>query len=163
MNDGVEMTNFILEHLGKDKLTILGHSWGTYYGCNLVMEHPEYYDTYIGTGQLVDFHKNEVAFKEEASKWVGDDTEGLELLSKLIIDDYSMDYYIARNSLMERYGYDLFADGTDYNLITTQIFNPYYSVSDFINYINSSFTGYMNFLASDEFNKFSLIRPVRKP
>ncbi|MDE7104871.1 MAG: alpha/beta hydrolase [Ruminococcus sp.] len=157
MNDGVKMTNFILEHLGKNKLTILGHSWGTYYGCNLVMEHPEYYDAYIGTGQLVDFHKNEVAFKEEASKWVGDDTEGLELLSKLIIDDYSMDYYIARNSLMERYGYDLFADGTDYNLITTQIFNPYYSVSDFINYINSSFTGYMNFLASDEFNKFSLI------
>lgn len=157
MNDGVEMTNFILEYLKKDKLTILGHSWGTYYGCNLVMEYPEYYDAYIGTGQLVDFHENEVAFKKEALKWVGDDKEGLKLISKLTVDNYSMDYYTARNSLMKKYGYSMFADGTDYNLISAQIFNPYYSVSDFINYISTDSTVYMNFMSSGEFDKFSLI------
>lgn len=156
MSDGVEMTKYILDYLGKDKITLLGHSWGTYYGCNLVLEYPEYYNAYIGTGQLIDFHENEVAFKEEASKWVGDDEEGLELLSKLTIDDFSMEYYIARNGLMEKYGYDIFADGTDYNLIAAQIFNPYYSLSDFINYLNADITVYMNFLDSDEFMKFSL-------
>ena len=156
MNDGVQMTEFILEHLGKDKITLLGHSWGTYFGCNLAMEYPEYYEAYIGTGQLVDFYENETAFKEESAKWVADDDEGKTLWDKLTVGDFSTEYYAARNAIMDRYGYSLFADGTDYNLTAAQIFNPYYSLSDFINYINSDFTVYDNFLKSYEFGRFSL-------
>ena len=70
------MTKYLLDYLGKDKITLLGHSWGTYFGCNLVLEYPEYYECYIGTGQLVDFYQNELAFKEEAVKWVENDEEG---------------------------------------------------------------------------------------
>lgn len=156
MSDGIEMTQFILEYLKKDKITLLGHSWGSYYGCNLVLEYPEYYEAYIGTGQLVDFYKNETAFKETASEWVGNDEEGIALLSRLNVDNYTEDYYAARNSLMNKYGYDMFAYGTDYNLYAVQYFNPYYSLSDFINYINADGTVYMEFLSSEEFNKFSL-------
>lgn len=157
MSDGVEMTKFLLDHLGKDKLTILGHSWGTYLGANLVLDYPEYYDAFIGAGQLIDFYENEVAFKKEASKWVGDDPEGLEMLNKLTPDDFSLDYLAARNGLMEKYGYDMFAGGTDYNMILAEIFNPYYSLSDFLHVSNSDFTVYANFLSSDEFDKFSLL------
>lgn len=157
MNDGVEMTKYILDYLGKDKITLLGHSWGTYFGCNLVLEYPEYYECYIGTGQLVDFYQNEVAFKEEAVKWAGNDKESRQLIDKLTVGDFSMEYYAARNAIMEKYGYDLFADGTDYNLTAAQIFNPYYSIGDFYKYINSDFSVYEDFLKSDEFNKFSLI------
>ena len=156
MSDGVEMTKYILEYLEKDKITLLGHSWGTYYGCNLVLEYPEYYEAYIGTGQLVNFDENEIAFKEAASEWVGDDEEGLALLSRLNVDDYTGDYYAARNSLMVKYGYDIFADGTDYSLGAAQYFNPYYSLSDFVNYINAEDTVYGKFVSSKEFNKFSL-------
>ena len=66
MSDGIEMTKILLDYLGKDKITLLGHSWGTYFGCNLVLEYPEYYECYIGTGQLVDFYQNEIAFREKA-------------------------------------------------------------------------------------------------
>lgn len=156
MSDGLEMTKYILKHLGKDKITLLGHSWGTYYGCNLVLEYPEYYETYIGTGQLINFDDNETAFKEAASQWVGNDAEGLALLSRLNVDNYTPDYYAARNSLMVKYGYDMFADGTDYNLSAAQYFNPYYTLSDFLNYINAQNTVYENFISSEEFNKFSL-------
>ncbi len=151
------MTRFIIDYLGKDKITILGHSWGTYFGSNLVLEYPEYYDCYIGTGQLVDFYQNEAAFKEEAAKWVGNDDEGKMLINKLTVGDFSMDYYAARNALMEKYGYDIFADGTDYNFVAAQVFNPYYSLGDFWEYINSDFSVYEKFLSSDEFGKFSLI------
>ncbi len=44
MSDGVEMTKYLLDYLGKDKITLLGHSWGTYFGSNLVLAYPEYYD-----------------------------------------------------------------------------------------------------------------------
>lgn len=156
MSDGVEMTQFILKHLGKDKITLLGHSWGTYYGCNLVLEYPEYYEAYIGTGQLINFDDNETAFKEAASQWVGNDEEGLTLLNRLNVNNYTADYYATRNSLMIKYGYDMFADGTDYNLSAAQYFNPYYTLSDFLNYINAQNTVYENFISSEEFDKFSL-------
>ncbi|MEZ3436938.1 alpha/beta fold hydrolase [Lachnospiraceae bacterium] len=32
---------YLLGYLGKDKITLLGHSWGTYFGCNLVLEYPD--------------------------------------------------------------------------------------------------------------------------
>ena len=76
MSDGVQMTQYILKHLEKDKITLLGHSWGTYYGSNLALEYPEYYDANIGTCQHVDYDENENAFKEVASQWLGDDEEG---------------------------------------------------------------------------------------
>ncbi len=157
MRDGVEVTQFLLDHLGKDKITLLGHSWGTYFGCNLVLEYPEYYECYIGTGQLVDFYQNEIAFREEAAKWVGNDEAGQHLLEKLTVGDFSTEYYMARNALMEKYGYHMLADGTDYNLIAAQVFNPYYSLGDFYRYLNSDFSLYNEFLGSDEFNKFSLL------
>jgi pimeloyl-ACP methyl ester carboxylesterase len=154
MTDGVEMTEFILKYLGKDKLTLLGHSWGTVYGANLALEYPQYYDCFIGTGQFVNLHDNEVTFKEAAKTWVGDDEEGKKLIDRLTIDDFSLDYFDARNTLMSKYGYDIFADGTDYNLVLTQILNPYYSISEFISFMNSDSSQYMNFVNTEEFAKF---------
>ena len=132
MRDGEELTKFLREYLHKDKITLLGHSWGTFYGCNLVLAHPEYYDCYIGTGQVVDFDKNEEAFQEIARTW-------------------------ARQALMEKYGYDMMAEGADYNLLATQIFNPYYSLGDFYRFLKADFSVYDEFIKSDEFRKFSLL------
>lgn len=156
MSDGLEMTKYLINYLDKEKITILGHSWGTYLGCNLVLAYPEYYDCYIGTGQLVDLFQNEIAFKEAATEWVGDDEEGLELLESITPDHFTTEYFIARNLLMEKYGYGMMADGTDYNMPAAIIFNPYYTLSDWIKLLNSDYTVYMNFTMSDEFDKFSL-------
>jgi hypothetical protein len=79
-----------------------------------------------------------------------------ELIDRLATDDFTMDYYDARNTLMIKYGYDMFADGTDYNMVTTQIFNPYYSISDFISIMKLDFSQYLIFLSSDEFKRFWL-------
>lgn len=155
--DGLEMTKFLLDHLGKEKLTVLGHSWGTIFGCNLVLAYPEYYDCYIGTGQLVDFRQNELAFVAEASRWTQNDPEGQKLVQKLTVGDFSEDYIQARNALMEKYGFDLFADGRDYSLAAAQVFNPYYSLKDYWKLLHSDFSIFEKFLNSEEFGKFSLL------
>lgn len=156
MSDGLAMTKYLIDYLHKEKITILGHSWGTYLGCNLVLTYPEYYDCYIGTGQLVDMFENEVAFKEVAEEWVGDDEEGIELLKAITPDNFTPEHFNARNLLMTKYGYDMMVDGTDYNIPATVIFNPYYTLADWLKFLNSDFTVYMNFIRSDEFSKFSL-------
>ena len=156
MEDGREMTEFLLDYMGKDKLTILGHSWGTYYGANLVLEFPQYYECFIGTGQLVDMVENETAFKEEALKWAEGDEEALALVDQLTPDDFTMDHIMARNALMEKYGYSMMVDGADYNLVTTILFNPNYSIIDWIRYFQRDMTVYLEFFHSDELQAFSL-------
>ncbi len=74
----------------------------------------------------------------------------------MTIGDFSGDYYEARNTLMSKYGDDMFADGTDYNLVSVQVFNPYYSLLDFISLMNSDYSIYMTFLNSEEFKKIWL-------
>ena len=69
LSDGKELTEFLLKYLAKDKIAILGHSWGSIYGANLVLEYPEYYSCFIGAGQLVDCTENEKAFKFQALIW----------------------------------------------------------------------------------------------
>jgi len=157
MSDGLEMTKFILDRLGKEKITVLGHSWGTFLGCNLVLAHPELYDCYIGAGQLVDFRRNEEAFKEAAVQWVGDDKKGKRLVDRLTVGDFSGDYYAARNALMKQYGYDIFADGTDYSMAAAQMFNPYYTFKDFLRVLRVDHSAYRRFLNSAGFTQLSLV------
>ena len=104
MTDGKEVTEFILNYLSKDKITVLGHSWGSIYGANLVLEYPEYYECFIGTGQLVDYLENEEAFKQEALLWAEGDEETLELVNQLTPDNVTMEHIIARNtSVLEKF------------------------------------------------------------
>lgn len=157
MSDGKVVTEYVLNYLGKDKLTLLGHSWGSYLGANLAISYPEYYEGYIGTGQLVDMYQNELAFYEVAKSWVGNDSEGLELLGRLSPDRFTEEHFSSRNLLLQKYGYDMMVDGTDYNVIATVVFNPYYSLTDWVDFLQADYSVYMNFLMSDEFKKFSLI------
>ncbi|MCM1189139.1 MAG: alpha/beta hydrolase [Muribaculaceae bacterium] len=156
LEDGKEMTEFILDYLSADQITILGHSWGSIYGANLVLEYPEYYECFIGTGQLVDSIDNETAFQEVARSWVEGDDEGLALVAQLTPESMTMDHILAKNALMEKYGYGLMKDGSDYNLITTIIFNPNYSLADWVNYFSRDMGVYLTFFQSEEFRAFSL-------
>ena len=156
MRDGLEMTRFLLKHLGKEKITLLGHSWGTIFGCNLVQAFPEYYDCYIGTGQLVDFRQNEEAFLAEASRWTEQDPEGRKLLRKMNVGTFSAEYRDTRNALMKKYSYDMFANGRDYSLSAALFFNPYHSLCDYLHLRRFDFSAYEIFLNSVEFEKFSL-------
>ncbi len=157
MTDGKEMTEFLLKHLSKEKITILGHSWGSIYGANLALEYPEYYDAFIGTGQLVDSILNEKKFKEEATKWAEGDTEAMKLVEKLTPEKTTIEHFEIKNTLMNKYGYGMMKDGSDYNLFTTILFNPNYSLVDWVKYFFRDPSVYMEFDLSDEFNKFSLL------
>lgn len=156
MTDGRELTEFILEYLSKDKITILGHSWGSMYGANLVLEYPEYYECFIGTGQLVDYLENEEAFKQEALIWAEGDEEALQLVNQLTPNNTTVEHFGIKNEIMQKHGYDMMVNGADYNLITTIIFNPNYSIADWIKFLNTDMTSYLDFYTSEEFAKFSL-------
>jgi len=59
LNDAYEVTQYIREKLKKDKIIILGYSWGTALGVALVQSYPQYFSAYIGLGQVVNLRENE--------------------------------------------------------------------------------------------------------
>ena len=156
MTDAIEVTKYVEDHLGKDKITILGHSWGSMLGAELVYNYPELYDCFIGTGQVVDFADNEAAFKAAAEEWAAGDPEGMKLVEKYDPDKMDMEHFRTKNKIMQKYGYDMMHSGTDYSIFKTIYFNPYYSLFDIKDFITADMDQYLDFLASDELKKFSL-------
>lgn len=54
VNDTIELTNYLRERFGQDKIFLMGESWGSIPGVLAVQRHPELYHAYIGSGQMVD-------------------------------------------------------------------------------------------------------------
>jgi pimeloyl-ACP methyl ester carboxylesterase len=52
--DGVEVVDFLRNHLHKDKIILLGHSWGSILGIHIVKQRPDLFYAYVGTGQVSD-------------------------------------------------------------------------------------------------------------
>jgi pimeloyl-ACP methyl ester carboxylesterase len=51
--DGIEVAEYLRRRLGKSKLIVLGHSWGSILGIHMVKQRPELFAAYVGTGQVV--------------------------------------------------------------------------------------------------------------
>lgn len=57
LNDSYDLIDTIRSRYKKDKIILIGHSFGTYLGSILVTEHPELFSAYISIGQVVDAEK----------------------------------------------------------------------------------------------------------
>jgi pimeloyl-ACP methyl ester carboxylesterase len=57
--DTEEMAAWARKQFGKDKIFVLGHSWGTFLGLQLAVRHPEWLYAYIGVCQLIDGPESE--------------------------------------------------------------------------------------------------------
>jgi proline iminopeptidase len=57
--DTEEMAAWARRELGKDKIFVLGHSWGSFLGLQLAERHPEWLYAYIGVCQLIDGPESE--------------------------------------------------------------------------------------------------------
>lgn len=52
-NDGIELTEYLIKNLGKQKVIIIGTSWGSVLGANMALKRPDLYRAYIGHSQVV--------------------------------------------------------------------------------------------------------------
>ncbi len=56
--DGIELTELLLRRLQKDKIVLLGHSWGSTLGVFMAKARPELFYAFVGTGQVADSSRN---------------------------------------------------------------------------------------------------------
>jgi pimeloyl-ACP methyl ester carboxylesterase len=59
VDDGIEVAEFLRQHLGKEKVVLLAGSMGTLVGTPLVQRRPDLFDAYVSTDCYVDMARNE--------------------------------------------------------------------------------------------------------
>lgn len=52
ISDALEVTNYLRQRFGKDKIYLMGHSGGTFIGIHLVARAPKMFHAYIGVAQM---------------------------------------------------------------------------------------------------------------
>lgn len=52
-NDGIELSEYLLKHLGKQKIILFGTSWGSALGVKIASRRPDLFYAYVGHSQIV--------------------------------------------------------------------------------------------------------------
>src|SRR5438067_2891415 len=72
VQDGVELSELLSKRLQKDKIVLVGHSWGSTLGVFMAKARPELFYAFVGTGQVADPTRNyavaHAALVERASR-----------------------------------------------------------------------------------------------
>ena len=57
--DAEEVVGYLRKTYGKQKIFVLGHSWGSVLGIELARKHPSWLHAYVGMGQYIELEENE--------------------------------------------------------------------------------------------------------
>jgi len=69
VSDTVEVTNYLRDRFGKDKVYLVGQSWGSTLGVLAVQQHPELYQAFVGVGQMVSQRETDRIFYRNTLAW----------------------------------------------------------------------------------------------
>lgn len=129
-NDLIALTEYMKEYLGKEKVILIGHSYGTYIATMAASQRPDLYQAYIGIGQMSNTIESELSSLAKcitAAEHAGNekDVKYLKSLETAISDGES----ITPRSYVRKYGFAArkiddngdylkgFLFGTEYNLL----------------------------------------------
>jgi len=59
VEDAIEVAEYLRHRYYKDKIVLIGHSWGTVVGLHAALKRPDLFYTYVGIGQVINARDNE--------------------------------------------------------------------------------------------------------
>lgn len=124
-----KLSEYLIKRFRKEKISILGESWGSLLGILTVQQHPELFHAYFGTGQMVHTYKGE----QITLDWVKqqalsrNDESGIRDLVPLVLPDSLADgktwadYFGIQRNYISKYGGSMIkpADAFEMNAIMT--------------------------------------------
>lgn len=83
-NDGIELSEYLLKHLGKQKIILFGTSWGSALGVKIATRRPDLFYAYVGHSQIVN-PAIDIAFYNKVYKIAEDkkDKDALDILTTI--------------------------------------------------------------------------------
>jgi|TARA_B100001964_G_scaffold77863_1_gene88180 pimeloyl-ACP methyl ester carboxylesterase len=138
VEDAREVTLYLLQRFGRQRIFILGHSWGSYLGIRLALQYPELYHAYVGTGQMVNIYKNErlsyygiVALAEERGN-----QEALAALEELGPPPYTQEQLMVQREWLMKLGGAFYGETNVIPQIKIIATAPEYSLLDIYAFFN---------------------------
>jgi proline iminopeptidase len=121
VDDAHALTLYLEDRFDADQLYLVGHSWGTMLGTELIQRYPEDYAAYIGTGQVANVVQNEQGSYDFALAMAHEDgnTEAIDALEAVGRPDDDGEYATEDGpdvtmAWVGYYGGDVYgADGAD--------------------------------------------------
>ncbi|MDR0858501.1 MAG: alpha/beta hydrolase [Oscillospiraceae bacterium] len=111
-DDTVEVTNYLRERFGADKIYLMGHSWGSFLGVNVVSQNPELYEAYIGIGQVTNQLESEKLAYDYMLKTLSEKGESTKEFEKYDLSGENADlpaaYFMLRSQTLSKLGNGVF-------------------------------------------------------
>lgn len=146
VRDAAEVSEYVRSRLHRKKIILLGHSWGSVLGILLVKAHPERFDAWVGTGQIMNIQKGEAeAYRRVLAKARarGDNT-AVDALER----SGAPPYHSIRQMGLERRWAMQYESGLNYSfptgprlLLSDLLTAPDYSLNDVVHYIRGVIDG----------------------
>lgn len=123
-----ELVNYVCERFDKNKIIIVGHSYGTMLGSKYVLDNPDKVLAYIGIGQFVDLESDTYSYQNalEIAKEKGDDTSEMEAAFQNYLEDETLVNLINVRTYTSKYH----AAEKSANTIWAGIASPYMGVAN---------------------------------
>ncbi|MFC0090032.1 alpha/beta hydrolase [Allobacillus sp. GCM10007491] len=104
IKDTLAITEYVKEKLNKEKIYLMGHSWGSFLGSLVACKYPEHYSAYIGMGQLGRFKESNqetIQFLLETAITRGDQ-KAEKMVGDIVFDE---NFYVNRDyqKVLSRY------------------------------------------------------------
>lgn len=140
--DLLEMVLYVKKQYGKEKIGILGHSWGSVLGSMFALEHPEHTLCYIGCGQVIDIMENErvgYAILKEAIEKSGNqkDKKKLQKIGEYPIADFDWNVYRKMGQIRSLQGKYKLAQDFGRSVVDLLRRSPVMSLRDLIPFMTS--------------------------
>ncbi|MFX0175184.1 MAG: alpha/beta fold hydrolase [Candidatus Hodarchaeota archaeon] len=138
ITDAHDLIQLLKKRFKKEKIYIVGHSWGSILGTLLVQHYPELFYAYIGVGQVVNIVDNEIfSFQytlEEAKK--RGNKKALKQLEKIRpYTGENLKHLKIQRKWLKKFGGVLHNQKSMWSLIKVGMRSPEYKLGDFIKFI----------------------------
>ncbi|WP_448163321.1 alpha/beta hydrolase [Bacillus mobilis] len=135
VEDVLAMTDYVSKRLGREKVILVGHSYGTYIGMQAANKAPEKYEAYVGIGQMSDTVESEMDslnYVIEQAQNAGN-TDEVSYLNGLTEKIKNGDTYTPRNYVAKYGGTSRLIENPDGDNIGMLLSNEY-NLLDVIRY-----------------------------
>ncbi len=142
VEDAEAVVEYLCKEFSKEKIFVIGGSWGSLLGTRLIHAHPEHVAAFVGFGQFVNGEKNELLsyqYTYDAAKEAGDEEaiQKLESVGPPVKGQYKGGYAgmkTQRDLMMKYGGYSRSEKERSYMdaIIKPMILSGEYSLIDFI-------------------------------
>ncbi len=170
-SDTIEVTNYLRERFGKDKIYLAAHSGGTFFALQVAAERPELYEAYIGIAQITNQAESEklaYAYLLEQYELQGNERMVEKLLKYPVMEDetYVKPFFksLVRDQAMHQLGVGTMRNmkSVERDVMVTTLMSQAYTFKEKINLWVSKFSFIKKTQLADEVIDTDLTMKVTK-